>query len=133
VAELEARKQRLQAKQEIVEETFEKTLNKLHTLSIEQYQNIVIDMIVQTVNGGNVEIIVSDSDKQRLSPDFIDIINRHLKSKGINANVTLSEESRGIDSGFILKMGDVEINNSFDAIIRMQRDELESEVIKILF
>ncbi|MDK2811745.1 MAG: V/A-type H+/Na+-transporting ATPase subunit [Petroclostridium sp.] len=132
-AELEARKQKLQAKQEVVEEAFTRVLNKLNSLPADQYQNILVDMVVRSVRKGNEEIILSDKDKQRLGADFINTINNQLKNKGIAGNVQLSNESRKIDGGFILKTGEVEINNSFEAIMRMQRAELEAEVVKVLF
>ena len=133
MAELESRKYKLQAKQEIVEEAFTKTLEKINNLPVDQYQNILVNMIVNTVSTGNEEVIVSDKDKTRLGTDFIQTVNNQLKDKGINGKIILSNESRGIDSGFVVKMGDVEINNSFTAIIRMQRDKLESDVVKALF
>ncbi len=133
VAELDARKQRLQAKQEVLEQAFTKTLDKLINLPADQYQEILLNMVVDSVTAGNEEIIVSEQDKQRLTPDFIATINKKLKEKGIAANVKLSNESRQIDGGFILKMGAVEANYSFGTIIRMQRDAIEAEVVKVLF
>lgn len=133
VAELEARKQKLQAKQDVVEEAFAKTLEKLNNLPAAQYQNILIDLIVSSVRTGNEQIIVSEKDRRRLTSDFIKSINTQLLNKGINADVKLSEETRPIQGGFILKQGDVEINNSFETIIRMQRDQLEAEVVRVLF
>ena len=35
----------------------------------------------------------------------------------------ISEETRNISGGFILKSGDIEVNNSFESIIRMYRDD----------
>ncbi len=133
VAELDARKQRLQAKQEVLEEAFAKALDKLINLPADQYQEILLNMIVDSVTVGNEEIIVSEQDKQRLTPDFITTVNNKLKEKGIAADVKLSDESRELNGGFILKMGAVEANYSFGTIIRMQRDAIESEVVKVLF
>ena len=56
-AELEARKQKLQAKQEVVEEAFTRVLNKLNSLPADQYQDILVDMVVRSVRKGNEEII----------------------------------------------------------------------------
>ncbi|MFZ5985678.1 MAG: V-type ATP synthase subunit E [Bacillota bacterium] len=133
VAELEARKERLKAKQEIVEEAFDKTLEKLNSLPDPEYQNILSDMIVNSVGSNSVEIVLSPKDKNKLSQTFIEDINKKLLAKGVTGSVRLADETRNINGGFILKSGDMEINYSFEAIIRMKRDEIESEVINSLF
>jgi len=132
-AELEARKQKLQAKQEMVEEAFEQAISRLSTLPAEQYGSILADMVLDVVKTGNEEIIVSNEDKNRLGPGFIETVNQMLKDKGIAGSIKLSGETREMRGGFILKAGDVEINNSFDTILRMKRDELEADVVRTLF
>lgn len=133
VAELEARKQKLQAKQEMIEEAFAKTLERLNSLSAAKYEGIIADMILDSVSTGNEEVILSSRDRSRLSPEFAAGINKRLAGRGIKGNITISDETRDINGGFILKTGDIEVNNSFEAIIKMQRDELEEKIVKILF
>ena len=133
VAELEARKQKLMAKQEVVEEAFELTLKKLNNLSDVEYESILIEMIPNSVETGREEILFSPKDKKKLSRGFIDELNKRLSQRGIPANLKISEETRNISGGFILKSGDIEINNSFESILRMNREDIESEVIKSLF
>lgn len=133
VAELEARKKKLQAKQEIIEEAFNAAIEKLSALSDEEYKKIITQMIISSVETGTEEIILSPKDKKKLSPDFIQKINKELASKKIKGNLTLSKETRDIKGGFILKSGDIETNNSFEALIRMKREEIEPDVVKALF
>ncbi len=133
VAELEARKQKLKAKQEVVDEAFELALQKLNNLPDLEYQSILVEMISNSIETGKEEVLLSQRDKQRLDPGFIDQLNKKLSQKGVNGNLKISDEARNISGGFILKSGDIEINNSFEAIIRMKRDDIETEVIKSLF
>lgn len=133
VAELEARKQKLMAKQEVVDEAFEMTLKKLNNLPDIEYESILIEMISSSVETGHEEILFSSKDIKKLSPGFIDELNKRLSQRGIPANLKIPEETRNISGGFILKSGDIEINNSFESIIRMNREDMESEVIKSLF
>lgn len=133
VAELEGRKQKLKAKQEIIEEVFEKTVERLITLPLEKYEDILATMILNSVKTGSEEIILSGMDKSRLGTGLIKRINIELNKKGMNGNIKLSEQERDIKGGFILKSGFIEVNNSFEAIIRMQRDEFEALVVKELF
>jgi V/A-type H+-transporting ATPase subunit E len=132
-AELEARKAKLQAKQEMVDEVFEKAVERLVSLPDSQYLKVLSDMIVRSINEGSAEVVLSEKDRKRLGGEFINSINKRLSAEGKKADIKLSSETRGIRGGFILKAGDIEINNSFEAIIRMQRDQLETEVVKTLF
>ena len=133
VAELEARKIKLKAKQEIITSVFEKAITALNSLPAETYAKILCNMIISSVAKGNEEVVLSIRDKERLGKEFIDDINRKLAEKGLKGDLRLSEQTANINGGFILKSGDIEMNNSFDALIKMKRNELEPEIIKILF
>ena len=133
VAELEGRKQKLSTKQELIEEAFQKAVEKLNSLPDQRYREILTDMVISSVKSGDEEVIFSEKDRKRLGNKFIDNINKRLKGKGLKGDVKLSAETRDIDGGFILKKGNVEINNTFEALIRMRREELETEVVKVLF
>jgi len=132
MAELEARKKKLQARQEVVDEAFNKTIEKLNSLPDREYEEIISQMIVNSVESGSEEIILSPKDKQRISPGFIENINKKLSQKVLTGKLSFRRD-QNISGGFILKSGDIEINNSFEAIIRMKREEVEAEVIKALF
>ncbi|WP_010681228.1 V-type ATP synthase subunit E [Acetivibrio cellulolyticus] len=133
VAELEARKQKLKAKQEVVDEAFDMALTRLINLPDIEYQSILGEMILNSVETGIEEVLLSSKDKLRLPSGFIDDVNKKLVQRGLIGNLHISDETRNISGGFILKSGDVEINNSFEAIIRMKRDDIEAEVFKALF
>lgn len=133
VAELEGRKKRLQAKQEVLEEVFDRTVFALNSMPSEQYEGILADMIINSVKTGMEEIVLSEKDRGRLGESFVRKINQRLTAEGKTGSLKLSEESRSFNGGFILKSGDVEVNQSFDAVLRMQRDELEALAIKVLF
>ena len=47
--------------------------------------------------------------------------------------LTLSEETRPLKGGFILSDGKVEVNCSFDTLVRLQKTETAGEVAKRLF
>ena len=47
--------------------------------------------------------------------------------------VTLSQETANISGGFILRMGRIEVNASLEAIISELREEIEAEVMEMLF
>ncbi|MGI6778380.1 MAG: V-type ATP synthase subunit E [Acetivibrionales bacterium] len=133
IAELEGRKEKLKTKQAMISEVFNKIHERLNSISDEEYEKILVNMVVNSVRDGDEEVLLSEKDKNRISSKFIKKINNMLFEKGLKGKAVLSPQTRDIRGGFILKKGDVEINNSFEAIIKMQRDELEELIVAELF
>ncbi len=133
VAEMEMRKDILAVKQQLIDQVFDQVMEQLKNLSTEEYQNILLNLFIKTVDTGREQVIIASGDQERVNQQFIDRVNQTLIEQGKTGNLTLSGESRDIKGGFILKSGGVEINNSFEAILRMEREDLEPKVAEILF
>lgn len=133
VAQMDMRKDILAVKQQFIDQVFDRVMEQLINLSTEEYQNILLELFVKTVDTGREQVIIASGDQDRINEQFIDRVNQALKEQGKTGNLTLSGETRDIKGGFILKSGGVEINNSFETILRMEREELEPEVAEILF
>jgi V/A-type H+-transporting ATPase subunit E len=133
VVELEARKRKLQAKQDMVNAAFVKALDRINNMPTEQYKQVLADLAAGLVDEGDYEVVLPEKDKISFGVDLIGRINVRLSKKSIRGTVKLSEANAGIQSGFILRKGNVEINYSFEAMIRAQREQLEAEVVKTLF
>jgi len=121
-ADLEGRKRILQAKQDVVDEVFSRAIDKLSSLPADQYIDIIASMAVEAVSSGTEEIILSPKDRDVYGSKIINAVNGRLSAKGMNGTVKLSDTTRDIKGGFILRSGDVEINNSFDVLVKMRRD-----------
>jgi len=132
-AELDMRKELLAAKQEMIEEAFEEAMCRIQAMDISTYQAYIKRWLLATDLDGEVQIIISDSDKERITPEFIADVNSELKMRGSNLVLHLSDEHRDIRGGFILNKGDIEINSSIEALMRASRDELEPEVAHVMF
>ncbi|TYP58778.1 V-type ATP synthase subunit E [Thermosediminibacter litoriperuensis] len=133
MAELEERKRYLEAKQALIDEAFAGAENKLFNLDAERYRDLAYHMILAAAVDGNEEIIVSEADKGKITPELLVRVNEALKMQGKAGNIRFSGEKRPIKSGFILKSATVEINCTFDYLLKAQREELETEVARILF
>lgn len=134
LARLEARKSILAARHDMMEEAFVEAVNRLSGLDDGEYRAIIKEMFLSAdMPEGNVEVILSPKDKKRISHDFLKDVQKELARKGKKVELTLSDDAREISGGFVLRKGRVEFNNSFEAVIKMQRDVMESEVARILF
>lgn len=133
LAGLDARKRILATKESLIEDVFEQALERLKNIETSVYQDLILPMILAAAESGKEEIIVSTSDRKHFTAGFLTTVNEALSRQGKEGRLFLSEECGEMQGGFILRSGDIEINCSFDSILRMQRDQLEPEVAAILF
>ncbi len=162
VAQLEARKLILGAKQEALSAAFDKALDDLLNLPEAQYVALLANLCARAARTGREEVIFSQKDRTRYGKQVVtqanEILARQVAPKlpgelaGSKAGalldkvvtgasallagtgmLTLAEESRPIKGGLILSDGDVEVNCTFETLVRLQRDEMASEVAKVLF
>lgn len=130
VAQLEARKLVLAAKQDVLEQTFDQALEDLLNLPEKEYTEVLAKLIVKACQSGDEEVIFSQKDRPRYGKAAVTSANEMLGDKG---RLTLSVESRPIQGGFILSDGDVDVNCTFETLVRLQRRELDGPVAKVLF
>ena len=161
-AQMECRKAVLAAKQEVIEEAFQQAHKQLQTLPTDKYIALLATLAAQASTTGKEKLIFSADDKARLGKTVVAAANEKLakavapklpdevtgsKAGAIldkvvtgasavlsgTAMLTLAEETRPMDGGFILSDGAVEVNCTFDTLIRLQRGALSGEVAKVLF
>lgn len=159
-AQMECRKMELAVKQEVISEAFDKALEELCNLPEKEYQEILVSLVLGSLNSGAETLIFSEKD-QAVGKQVVAKVNEAIaagKAPSMPASITaskagpflekilkevnglvnkgdvkLSSETRAMPAGFIMLDGDVEINCDFDTLVRLQRNELELEVSGILF
>ena len=131
--ELEARKAILAEKWRVIDEVFGRALEELRRRDLEGGYSLTKELLLKAIEVGDEEIIMSPEDGQAIGNSFLKDINSKLKAVGKRGEVTLSEQTRDIKGGFILVRGRSEVNSSFQTILSMIRDEVETEVAGILF
>ena len=129
VAQMEARKVGLAAKQEMVEKVYERALEKLRTMPQEQYTAVLAALLIQASATGTEEAIFSPEDRDKAGKAAVAKANEQLPKGGL----TVSQETRNISGGFILKDNNVEVNCTFDTLVRLQKAETAGAVAKKLF
>ena len=162
MAQMECRKAVLAAKQDVIEEAFQAALKKLQSLPTEQYVDLLATLAAKASTTGKEKLIFSPSHRNQVGKAVVVAANKKLaeavspklpdevadsKAGAIldkvvtgasavlsgTAMLTLAEETRPMDGGFILRDGAVEVNCTFDTLIRLQRSALSGEVAKVLF
>ena len=130
VAQLEAKKMTLAAKQYVLGEAFDKALKDLTELPEEKYVALLAALAVKAARTGRETLIFNPSDRTRYGVKVATMANGALGKKG---NLTLSEETRDIRGGLLLSDGDVEVNCAFETLVRLTRNQIAGDVAKVLF
>lgn len=132
-AELQARNEKLKAKQSVIEDVFNSSVDSLCNLDNEAYKAFIKDSILTLEIDGDENLILNEVGIKIINEEFISTINKELISKGKIGKITLSKEVKNFKGGFILEKNGIEINNTFEALVTSLREELEFEVAKELF
>ena len=128
-AEMDRRKLLLSAKQEMVGKAFDLALEKLCAMPDDQYTAVTAGMLVQAAPNGTGTVYFPEG-KAAVGAEAVKQANALLGEKG---KLTLSPEDRPIRGGFLLVDGNVEVNGTFETLVRFQKGTMASEVAKILF
>lgn len=132
-ANLEARKIILSEKQKIVEGAFNKALESILKLDDKDYHNFIKKLILDNIEKGDETIFIASSDKNKISKDFIEDINKTLEVKDKKGELKLSTSYLPIQGGVIIGSGKVRKNISLELLLKKVREESEIEICKYLF
>ncbi|MBQ9269727.1 MAG: hypothetical protein IJ206_09455 [Oscillospiraceae bacterium] len=133
VAQLEARKLRLSAKQEMLEKAFDLALKKLLDMPEPEYVDLLSKLAVEGSVTGREALILSVADRPRFGKKVVISANEKLEKAGKTAELTLAEESREFTGGLYIQDGKVETNCTFPTIVRMLKEQMSGQVAQILF
>ena len=162
VAQLDARKVALAAKQEMLDKAFDLALEKLCSMEDDACIELLAQMLVKASRTGKEQVAFSVKDRNRIGKAVVTRANELLAKAvapklpeeltdskvgalvdkvvtGVSAiaqgtaMLTLAEETRPIRGGFILIDGKVETNCAFETLVRLERNNMAGEVAKLLF
>ena len=130
-SDLQRRKELLKAKQEVIAEMLEKAYESLLHADENAYFDMLRRMLHKFVLPQEGEICFSKEDLEKMPKGFRDEIQAIAKEKG--GALTLSQEVRNVQGGFVLIYGGIEENCTFRAMFNSKRDELSDKVHALLF
>ena len=82
---------------------------------------------------GEEEVIFSEADRARVGAKTVKRANELLSASGKPGTLTLSDATRPMSGGLILKQGDIEVNCTVDTLLDLSRSELAARVAEVLF
>ncbi|HDK25682.1 MAG TPA: hypothetical protein ENG48_01160 [Candidatus Atribacteria bacterium] len=132
-ANLAARKTILSTKQDIVEKTFNKALDKIIKLDDKQYLNFIKKIILNNIEKGDETIFISSLDKDRVTKNFIKEINDELQTNGKQGKLKLSSTYLDIKGGVVISSDNIRKNSSLEIMFKNVREELGIKITQYLF
>ncbi len=132
-ADMEAKKSILAFKQEMVSKAFDRAVQNISEMPREEYIAFLAGQTAKAASTGTEELIFNARDRKEFGADTAKAANVLLKKKGLAGGLTVSDETRDIPGGLIVKQGDIEVNCSVDILVQLYRNELASQVAEILF
>lgn len=124
--DLETRNAFLKRRREEIDKTYSEILNKMENLPDEDYFELIYTF-AKKLSGMSGVVLLNKKDMNRLPMNFL----ARLEECGVKAE--LSKAPCDIESGFILKCGDIEENMDFSAILSEKRDAIEDFINQELF
>lgn len=161
-AQMEARSMLLAAKQDCLDEAFDKALQKLLGLPENAYADLLARIAAKAAKTGREEIVLNERDRARFgsqvaakanallaqaaAPDLAGELKGSKAGKILSkvvtgasallqgtALLTLAADTAEIEGGLILRDGNVEVNCAFETQLRILRESMASEVAAALF
>ena len=127
ISRMEARKSVLSVKQEMVEKSFDLAVQQIVALPDEKYTAFLANLVKKAGPAGDEEIILNAADRSRVGEALIKAVNAD------GAKMKLSDETRDIKGGLILRRGSIETNCSVELLVELCRGELSAKLADVLF
>ncbi len=129
--DLYLRTQTLAAKQEVITNVIETAYQQVCSMDPESYFGMLEKLIAKYALPQSGEIWFSEADLQRMPRGFHARIRAAAKQAG--GTLTLSDEGREIENGFVLVYGGIEQNCTIRAIFDAERNEMQDTAYAILY
>lgn len=130
---LKVRNEKLEIKQKLISEVFEKALEELCSMNSSKLKNFIKHTILDLDIEGDEIIILNEDGKSKIDDKFVEDLNFIFLARNKKGELKVREENGNFKGGFIVEKNGVEINNTFESLMDSMKDELEYEVSKALF
>ncbi len=127
VAQLEASKIELLAKQKLIDSVYQSAKTRILNMTDNVYRDFVFSYIKEYAENGDI-VIVAKRDEKRITEQHIDDL-----ASSLNIVLSYSCDTHDGMGGVILSNKKYDKNLTLESILSSVRQETESKVIKILF
>ena len=130
---LEARKDILGLKQELVSAAYDKARQAILALDEDKYVAFLAAQAGAAALTGSEEIVLGKGDRERAGAKIVAAANAAAEKRGITGAMKLSDAVLPADGGLVLRRGSIEVNCTLDKLLEMSHSSLDAEVASVLF
>ena len=130
---LEARKDILGLKQEMVSAAYDKAKEAILAMDEDKYVAFLAAQAGAAALTGREEILLNKTDRDRIGAKLLAAANAAAVKRGLPGEMKLSDETRAVSGGLILRRGSIEVNCTLEKLLEMSRSALDAEVASVLF
>lgn len=127
VANLDVKKMSLQSQRDIIRDVYVIALEKMKGMPKEEYLAFCEALLGNAVSTKE-EIVTVGANEKFIDQAWIDEYN---KKNG--AKLTLADKKADISGGLILTNGKIDVNCSWEMLIKIAQEKFEADVVKRLF
>lgn len=129
IAQMEAKKELLSVKQEMVARSFEKAQEGLVALPEEKYVDFLAGLAAKASVTGDEAIVLNERDRAAVGEAVVKAANGKLGG----GKLSLAERTGSFAGGLILSRGNVEANCTAELLVELCRGEMSAEIADKLF
>lgn len=139
-AKMNSRRMELEAREEIIEESFKKAEDKLkeiassNTAEYKESLKKIITEAATEIGGGDLLVLLKETDDAKIK-DQIEVIAQDVTTKtGKQTALEFGENIKTIGGAIVkTKNGEIEVNNTIEARMLRYKKDLRSKVAAVLF
>jgi vacuolar-type H+-ATPase subunit E/Vma4 len=126
--ETEQRKVILSIKQQLLEECFREAVKTLNQMPQEEFMSFLEKKLTESSLKGEGVLILP----KRYKVGRLNLMGLNVKLKGLKVSVS-DDSDRQVEGGFILAVGLIEENYTFERLVEAAKDALMQQVTELLF
>jgi len=132
-ARLEAKKEVLALKQELIAAAYDKAREKILSLPQAEYVAFLAAQAGKASVSGDEVIALNEADRASIGAQVVEAANALVKERGLEPKLTLADKPAAISGGLMLRKGAVEVNCALDSLVELSRNSLDAEIAAVLF
>ena len=131
--ESELRKEVLAARRALLDGVFDKALKKLAEMPADEQIAMMAPRIMEASPDGRGEIMLIKKDAAAFGDKLLTAVKELYDKAGVKPELSVSNLNNNVSGGFILKTANIEYNNTYEALVKASKEDLERKVAAVLF
>lgn len=132
MAALQEKKDALVMKREVVDQAFDAALQRLMDMPREDARKLSLSLLLESAQGDEA-FLFGPGDEDLYDGAFLQSANEALKAAGKAGTLHYEPQRLAKRGGFVLRRAGMQMEMTWEMVLRVRRDALEADVANMLF